>query len=212
MKWNSLRCRYDVLLYCRSTPRSRRRPTNVDFLLDLGMCKSCKLCVPTNQLLPSVFRAAPASMGMTRRGKIPLRPTATEATSECSHTWACSLAKKSATARKPGRSSVRLRPGPAAVAMAWAMVVCDIFWLLDAPLRVSTSRDTGINRAATAQQGFPQHEPFILPTVWKGLASSEAAGTWGTRSEAQNSSRCGTTETWSQYWLVGWWISEKFKA
>lgn len=37
-------------------------------------------------LLPSVLRAAPASMGMTSRGKIPLSPTATEPTRDRNQT------------------------------------------------------------------------------------------------------------------------------
>lgn len=126
-------------------------------------------------LLPSVLRAAPASMGMTSRGKIPLRPTATEPTRDRNQTWACSLAKNAATVWRPGRSSVRLGPGPAALAVAWAIDVCAIFWLLDAPLRVSISRVTGINRAARAQLGFQQLPPFIRPTVQKALATSNAA-------------------------------------
>lgn len=125
-------------------------------------------------LLPSVLRAAPASMGMTSRGNIPLRPTATEPTRERNQTWACSLPKKSATAWRPGRISVRPCPGPAAVAVAWAIAVCDILCLLDAPLEVSISRVTGINRAATAQLGLRKLPPFIRPTVRRALATSNA--------------------------------------
>lgn len=121
--------------------------------------------------LPSVLRAAPASMGMTRRGKIPLRPTTTEPTRDKSQTWACSLAKKSATAWTPGRS-VRTGPGPAAVAVAWPIAVCVIFWLPDANLVVSISRVTVTKLAA--QLGFLQLPPFIRPTVQNALVTSNA--------------------------------------